>query len=124
MPRGRPFPKGVSGNPKGKPKGAVCKFTTLKDAFLGAFQNIGGQQAIEDWLNESCTIRDKNGKVIKIAFGDRKKEFFKMITPMLPKEVTLSGNLDVNVNTIKGIIDHASSGKSGGVQEKVPDGTG
>jgi len=30
--RGRPFPKGVSGNPAGKPKGARCFKSIFKDA--------------------------------------------------------------------------------------------
>lgn len=101
------------GNP-GKPKGAVSRFTTLKAAFIGAFESIGGQRALEEWLNESAVIRDKNGKVLKISFGDRKRVFFQMMASMLPKEVIMQGDMNVNVNNIKGVIDYAT-GESRGV---------
>jgi hypothetical protein len=128
MPRHATRTSFKKGNP-GKPKGAKCKFTNLKDAFLNAFQRIGGEDALYKWLTpEKLEIKNKRGQVTKVLdfSAERHKDFFKMITPMLPKEVSLSGSLDVNVNTIKGIIDNASSGKSGsdGVQAKVPDGTG
>jgi len=70
--RGRPFSKT---NPsKGRPKGCKNKFTTLKDAFIGAFQDIGGQETLA-----------------KFAKGKNKKAFYHMIANMLPKDVYVSG---------------------------------
>lgn len=75
----------------GRPKGAKGKFTNLRDAFIGAFKDIGGQQALVDWVNEKVTFKNRKGKIISIFFSDRKKEFFKMITTMLPKDVQITG---------------------------------
>lgn len=63
----------VQGN-AGKPKGAKNKFTTLKEAFIGAFQEIGGQKALTQFA--------KNPKY--------RKDFLKMLASMLPKEVQVS----------------------------------
>ena len=65
----------IKGN-AGKPKGARNKFTTLKEAFIGAFQEIGGQKALTQFA--------KNPKY--------KKDFLKMLAGMLPKEVQVSGS--------------------------------
>jgi len=85
----------AKGHPKlgGRAKGTKNKFTTLKDAFINAFQRIGG----EDALVEFCTpkpiqIRGKKGKIRTIDIApERKETFFKMIVPMLPKEVAVTG---------------------------------
>jgi hypothetical protein len=57
----------------GRPKGKKNKFTTLKDAFIGAFQDVGGQEALA-----------------KFAKGKNKKNFYHMISNMLPKDVHVS----------------------------------
>ena len=92
------FQKGMKKYPgSGMKKGQKTKFTTLKAAFVGAFQKIGGEQALVEWLTEStCTkVKDKKtGKiklVLNLSASDRKESFFKMLSSMLPKDVQLSG---------------------------------
>ena len=70
------FNKGESGNPEGRPKGAVGQFTSLKDSFINAFKELGGQDALINWAKKS----ERN-----------KAQFFQMITKMLPT------NMDANV---------------------------
>ncbi len=121
--------KGTSGNPAGKPKGAKNKFTTLKQAFINAFTRIGGEDALYEWLTPTqVQVKNKKGEVIRILDfgGDRKKEFFKMMASMLPRDVTLSGNPDapLQFQNIKGMIEHASDGgesegKKPGMPEKL-----
>ncbi len=81
------------GHPGYKKKGDVSKFTTLKQAFLNAFQRIGGEDAVVDWINQTVQIKNKKGKIIRIIdySGERKKDFFKMIAHMLPADVQVSG---------------------------------
>ncbi len=68
-----PYKKGESGNPEGRPTGSKNEFTTLKDAFLDAFKELGGSQALIDWAKK----------------GERNKAmFFQMITKMLPTNMT------------------------------------
>ena len=69
---------GESGNPKGRPKGSKNKFTTLKDAFLGVFEDVGGREGLKDWVNESKANR---------------REFYRMITKMLPANVSVDGDI-------------------------------
>ena len=75
---GRPYRKGQSGNPKGKPKGAVCKFTTLKAAFLNVFERMGGEDGLLEWVNAS---------------NHNKAAFYQWITKMLPVDVKQSGEV-------------------------------
>jgi hypothetical protein len=65
------------GHPKiaGRKKGTPNKFTTLKDAFIGAFKDIGGQDAL-----------------VKFARTQKnQRELFKMVAHMLPRDVHVSG---------------------------------
>lgn len=61
-----------SGNPMGKPKGAISKFTQLREDFLKAYQQMGGVQGLLKWANEHQT------------------EFYMMIFKLLPKEISPS----------------------------------
>lgn len=83
------------GHPKfgGRQKGTKNKFTTLKDAFINAFQRIGGEDALVKYCTpEPIQVRGKKGKIRIIDFTpERQKEFFKMIVSMLPKEVAVTG---------------------------------
>ncbi|WP_395621688.1 DUF5681 domain-containing protein [Dokdonella sp.] len=46
------FKKGQSGNPKGKKKGQVSKFTSsFKEALRIAFDGIGGTKNLTAWLS-------------------------------------------------------------------------
>jgi hypothetical protein len=69
-PRGKPFEKGNPGRPKGSPN----KFTQLREAFLTAFENLGGIEGLTKWAQQS-----KN-----------RTEFYRIISKMLPKEVEVS----------------------------------
>ncbi len=55
----------------GRPKGSKNKFTTLKQAFLDAFEDIGGAEELVKWGQQ-----DKN-----------KAQFYQMITKLLPREI-------------------------------------
>ena len=70
------FQKGQSGNPAGRKLGAVNKFTSLKNAFLEAFELIGGTPALAVWAKKS----ERNRGV-----------FYGLITKLFPQEVAHSG---------------------------------
>jgi hypothetical protein len=78
MPRGNPnLVPGVSGNPNGRPKGSKNEFTTLKEAFIEAFKEIGGKDALVQFY--------KNNR------RGNKKAMLQMIANMLPKDIQVSG---------------------------------
>lgn len=85
--------KGMRLNPNGRPKGSKNKFTNLRDAFINAFKELGGERALLDWMDgENVLIKNKKtGKIIRVRIADRKKEFFKMVASMLPKDIQVSG---------------------------------
>jgi len=62
----------------GRKKGSPNKFTTLKQAFLDAFQDkrIGGTEGLTEVFSKNDI---------------RKIEFFKLISKMLPSNVGISG---------------------------------
>jgi len=67
-------PKGVTNNPKGRPKGSQNKNTkALKDMILGALEASGGQ----DYLQKQATLNPS--------------AFLGLIGKILPKELELSG---------------------------------
>lgn len=66
---------GLTNMGKGRPRGAKNKFTTLKQAFLNAFENIGGEDELARWAKRPLN----------------KGEFYKLAAKMLPKEVEISG---------------------------------
>lgn len=71
-PRGRPFPKGHKG--PGRPKGVPNKFTSLKEAFLETFQDLGGSAGLTAWAKKSNSNRAL---------------FYNMLKSMLPRDVVL-----------------------------------
>jgi hypothetical protein len=66
---------------KRKPKGAVTKVTTtVKEAILKVYDNIGGDQGFADWANEEKT------------------EFYKIYARLVPLDVQASGEITITVN--------------------------
>ncbi len=49
------FIKGQSGNPSGKPKGTVNKYTTLKQSILDAYHRLGGVRWLVAQAKENPT---------------------------------------------------------------------
>jgi len=74
----KPFQPGISANPRGRRKGSVNKFTTLKAAFLNVFERAGGEDGLLEWVNAS---------------NHNKAAFYQWITKMLPVEVKQSGEI-------------------------------
>ena len=72
------------GHPKkgGRKKGTLNKFTSLKQSFLDAFQDekIGGTKGLIEVFSKNDI---------------RRIEFFKLISKMLPSNVTVDGDLNV-----------------------------
>ena len=63
------FVEGSSGNPNGRPLGSKNKFTTLKNAFIGTFEELGGVDNLVEWARANQT------------------EFYRMVARLMPKEV-------------------------------------
>ncbi len=55
----------------GRPKGSKDKFTNLKQAFLQAFDGIGGAEALQTWA--------KNPK--------NRRDFYQIITKLFPTNI-------------------------------------
>ena len=68
---------GIQGAGPGRPKGSLNKFTTLKNAFLEAFERTGGTDTLTEWGKQPKNRRD----------------FYRLLAKLLPKEV------DANVKT-------------------------
>ena len=71
------FVQGSSGNPNGRPVGSKNKFTTLKAAFIDAFEEIGGVDNLIEWARCNQT------------------EFYRMLARLMPREI----HADVNAGT-------------------------
>jgi len=71
----KPFQPGISANPRGRRKGSVNKFTTLKAAFLNVFERTGGEDGLLEWVNAS---------------NHNKAAFYQWITKMLPADLNVS----------------------------------
>jgi len=86
------FKKGTA---PGRPKGCKNKFTTLKESFVEVYKLLGGTDGLLEWIvQREILLRGSGKKKYKVILdhsGERKKEFYKMIASMLPKDVQLSG---------------------------------
>ena len=72
--------KGKTNNPNGRPKGKPNKSTTsVKEAFRLAFEGVGGVPELIKWAKEERT------------------EFFKIYSKLLPKEVEVSGEVNLRM---------------------------
>ncbi|WP_235443620.1 DUF5681 domain-containing protein [Xylella fastidiosa] len=70
--------KGQSGNPKGRAMGSRNKNTAaIKQAFLDAFDQLGGVPALVAWAR------------------DNKTDFYKLAARMIPTEARVSGELEL-----------------------------
>ncbi len=63
------FVAGSSGNPNGRPLGSKNKFTTLRNAFIETFEELGGVDNLVEWARCNQT------------------EFYRMLSRLLPREV-------------------------------------
>ena len=85
--KGKPFEPGNPGRPKGTPN----KFTSLKQAFLDAFQDerLGGKEGLAEWASANNRNREK---------------FYQMVTRLFPQEVGFTAD-DVEKLTNKLILE-------------------
>ena len=87
------------GNP-GRPKGSRDKFTSLKDAFINAFNEVGGERELVRLAKKS----ERN-----------KAQFFQMITKMLPSSVDMDvkGRIEAVIVSDKFLQDVNKKDKDG-----------
>lgn len=77
-------------NPAGKRKGTLNKFTTLKTAFLDAFEKMGGVDGLVEWAETDSV---------------NKKVFYTLLARMLPREVTVAGVEEIQPGNMRGLKD-------------------
>lgn len=95
-----PFQKGKSGNPAGKPKGAISVCTKAKADYFKVYQKLGGYRAFLKYMQENSQL-----------WPDF---FFKVLPSLMPKkndpEANVTGVITIQ---IKGRDDNAQrSGSS------------
>jgi len=93
------FKKGHKKLPKaGRKKGTQNKFTTLKDAFLNSFNSkkMGGEEGMTDVFSRNDFT---------------KREFYKLISKMLPSNVTVDGDLNVVFHASEKFMPKTGDGK-------------
>jgi hypothetical protein len=75
------FVEGSSGNPNGRRVGSKNKFTTLKNAFIETFEELGGVDNLVEWAKANQT------------------EFYRMLARLMPREIK------ADVNTAYSLVE-------------------
>lgn len=65
---------------KGRPRGSINKFTSLKEAFLEAFEELGGAQGLLEWAKKNLRTQG---------------QFYQMIARMLPSKTDVELNRSI-----------------------------
>jgi len=80
------YEKGESGNPNGRRKGSRNRLTQgLKDAYLGAFDALGGEQGLIAWGKKNPDL------------------FYGQISKLLPKGIEIKTDQELTINIISNI---------------------
>lgn len=94
-----PFKKGQSGNPRGKPKGAISSCTKAKADYFRVYEKLGGYKAFLKYMQQN-----------KSLWSDF---YFKVLPSLIPKKTDLEGNLTgVLTIRIKVRYDNSEPGRS------------
>jgi hypothetical protein len=93
----------LSGPGPGRPKGKPNKFTTLKQAFLDAFEKMGGIEALYEWAKTN---------------QHTKAQFYQMIAKMLPSNIDVEAGknlqaLILSITDFKKSFDNLKENKDG-----------
>ena len=105
-----PFKPGQSGNPSGRPKGCLGKFTTVKNAYIKLFEELGAEEGIKQFMHEPVAVEHvfdpKNptgpGKKKYIYNMHQKKLwFYTIMSKMLVDKA--ENNINVTVNALPSI---------------------
>jgi hypothetical protein len=87
------MPKGVKGFQKGhkktggRKKGTPNKFTTLKDAFVEAFRDLGAARGLIKWVRKS---------------NENQKVFYSLVARMLPTEMRIDAPAPI-IHVLSGV---------------------
>ena len=92
------FVEGSSGNPSGRPVGSKNQFTTLKSAFIEAFEEIGGVDNLVEWARCNQT------------------EFYKMLARLMPREIKADVNTAYSLVECLREIDEREANAKEGIQ--------
>jgi hypothetical protein len=88
------FVEGSSGNPSGRPVGSKNQFTTLKSAFIDAFEEIGGVDNLVEWARCNQT------------------KFYKTLARLMPREIKADVNTGVSlIECLREIDEREASAK-------------
>ncbi len=79
------FQPGQSGNPAGRPVGSKNRFSALKEAFVEAFDGIGGVDSLTEWAK------------------DNPDKFYPLMTRLFPKELEVESksSADMHVSILE-----------------------
>lgn len=84
---------------RGRKKGSLNKFTTLKDSFLYAFEKIGGRKGLAEWAQ-----KPKN-----------RGAFYAIVAKMLPSKTdigNLSGTLTIRIKGRRDEFEGSTSARN------------